>query len=1191
MFRKSPAARQHTRPWLINSLEPRLMLAGEVGAASVEISNSDASQLPTAPSDEVNSGTIVFVDSSVADILSVENALSKGATLVLLDPNEDGVVQIRKHLDAATSVHAVHIVSHGAAGQLQLGSTLLSAETLSEHAANLRGWSKRLASDADILLYACDVASNDAGKAFLRDLSKLCQADVAASDDRTANREQHGDWELEFQVGHIESGLALTQEAMEAYQGYLAIEIRAASSMGDELLQVQIGDQVVSTLSISNTGVFQRQYTSYFVDLDGVNVNQIRLSFINDAYNPSQGIDRNIGIDWIRVDGVQYETEAPSVFSTGTWEASSGVTPGFKRSEILHASGYFAFGGNNDAGSTIRVFASGNVGSEEMRLLINEQEVATYKDVPQGGAIYTYQANQNLTANQVRIAFTNDLVQGTLDRNLSVDRIEIDGVTYQTEATSTFSSGVFVNGVGITSGFLQTETLHANGYFQFGLTTPPQASTSIAFEADNYIVRENEGGVTLSVVRQGDLSQVSTVNYRVPGGFAVANQDYVPTSGTLTFNPGESRKNFSVVIINDNVAEGQETFTVELSSPGNAALGTTRSTIVTINDDDNINPPGSLNVQVPSGFVVQRIGGNANFRGPTGLKIASDGRVFVTEKFGRIYVVENGQRVETPFLDLSSQVYSVGTSQGLAGFALDPNFASNGYIYVFYTTSENGTRFGRLERYTVRSSNRNQVGPSTRFILVGTNASNGFPDGGDIHLVGDMQFGSDGSLLVSYGDAAGSSDTTAVFNSQNLDNLGGVIARINPANGQGYASNPFFTGNLNDVRSKIWAYGLRNPYRFEVRNDGSLNPNDGKPGTLYIGDVQFQGAEELNISRGGENFGWPYFQGNARYLGNENPASFTGPAVAFPRAEAQTSIGGAIIDTAGWPASYLGNYLHADYAAGWIRSFALDDQGNIVGSRGFATGARGITDLEWDPVTGQLYFVALNQANNFSGELYAISFAGATTNTFQPTEITTGSDGVAFAVTASEQVFRRDGNSWTQLPGSFTKIAASNANEVWGIDVFGNASRWDGSQWQSVGGSPVKDIAVSSNGQVWGISSTNAVVQRVGNQWTTIGGTLVDIEVDGNGVVWGVNSVGAIWQRANGKWTQLSGTLVDISIGDDGSIWGVNAQNQVWRRSGNAWQLQNVLLRSISATNANDVWGVDTNGQVRRFDGTTWSFA
>ena len=131
-------------------------------------------------------------------------------------------------------------------------------------------------------------------------------------------------------------------------------------------------------------------------------------------------------------------------------------------------------------------------------------------------------------------------------------------------------------------------------------------------------------------------------------------------------------------------------------------------------------------------------------------------------------------------------------------------------------------------------------------------------------------------------------------------------------------------------------FGLRNPYRFAVADDGSSNPNDGNPGTLYIGDVMFQTGKSSTLPAVVRILVGPYFQGFERFLGNENINNFTSPVRAFSRAEAQTSIGGAIVDGNGWPQSYADNYFHADFTAGWIRAFGRDGQGNLFGERGFA---------------------------------------------------------------------------------------------------------------------------------------------------------------------------------------------------------------------------------------------------------------
>ena len=1199
------SARRHNysaRNWDFNSLEARLMLAGDVQAAISESSAACVSENVQATSDV---SSIVFIDSSVQDTDVLQRATAQGSEVVLIDATQDGIAQITAHLKSRRGISSVHLVAHGDEGSIRIGNGELNAVNVQQFHDQLRQWGDSLSNDADILLYGCKTAHGEAGDQLLAAIAHLTGADVAGSDDLTGS--QTGDWILEKSVGEINHNIVFAVDRLAGFSGHLGITIRAAGTSGQEELQLEINGEIVQSWIASGTNADAGQFRDFTYDVDGIDINSVRVRFANDFVDPNGTFDRNLRVDYVSVDGTIFQSEAQNVLSTGTWTPGNGVSTGFWQSEFLHANGFLEY----SSGSLVEVVASGDTGDESMQLLIDGQVVQTYTDVPTTPTSYFFRSDQILSPDRISVAFINAVYapEVNYDQNLNVDLIRIDGIEFQTEAPSTFSTGTWRPEDGLVEGFRQSETLHASGVFQFAASgsqptvpepqppapepqpTVPQTSTFIEFQRNNFIVREDTGAANLVVTRTGDLSQASRVDFRVPGGFAVPGRDFQPVEGTLEFAPGETQQVVSVPIINDGTPEGTETFTVELVNVSGAAFGIDRTTIVTVNDDDNVNPPGSLNVQLPEGFSAQRIAGENSFVGPTGLKVANDGRVFVTEKFGRIYVVENGQRIETPLLDLTSEVFAVGTSQGLTGFALDPNFDTNGLFYVLYTTSQNGVRFGRLERFAISADNPNQADLASRTVLIGNDVSDGFPDGGDIHLVGDLQFGNDGSLLVSYGDAAGNGDNvTALRNAQSLDNLAGKISRINPANGQGYASNPFFTGDVNDTQSKIWVLGLRNPYRFEIADDGSTNPNDGRPGTLYIGDVQFTGAEELNVARGGENFGWPYFEGSAPFFGTPPSSGLTFAEVEFPRETAQTSIGGAIVGSDGFPASYEGVYLHADFTAGWIRGFNLDAQGSPIGSIDFATGANGITDLEWDPVTGQLYFVALNQANGFQGELYAINFANPNGSGFQPTEISTGNDGSAFAVTSNGEVYRRDGVTWTQLPGAYNNIAVLNSTTVWGLDLFGNLAFWDGADWESVASRPLSDIAVSGNGQLWGTGTGGEVLQGEGEQWIEIGGFLSDIEVDNNGTVWGVNAQQQIWQRAGGQWNQIGGALVDVSVGTDGAVWGVNANNDVWRFDGGGWQQQSITLTSISVATDTDIWGVDPDGQVRRWNGAEWLF-
>src|SRR5690606_22182524 len=166
--------------------------------------------------------------------------------------------------------------------------------------------------------------------------------------------------------------------------------------------------------------------------------------------------------------------------------------------------------------------------------------------------------------------------------------------------------------------------------------------------------------------------------------------------------------------------------------------------------------------------------------------------------------------------------------------------------------------------------------------LIGETWDTGILLDGIFHNNDDITFGDDGSLLFSVGDASaaytysptnsesfdpGRFDPSLDIGSlraQNLDCYNGKISRIDRHTGLGLPSNPFYTGDPDDVQSRIWAYGLRNPWRFSVlRGTGSHNIADGRPGALWIGDVGLSTYEELNITSrtGGENFGWPFYEG------------------------------------------------------------------------------------------------------------------------------------------------------------------------------------------------------------------------------------------------------------------------------------------------------------------------------------------
>ncbi len=474
MFRSRLAHRNRHKndPWSVTSLEPRILLAGDAGAvvadsaAAPDTSAAEVSGMLESRSDLPVA--IVFVDAAVGDIADVAGPIAAGAELILIDSDTDGIQQISRHLQQRSDVKSVHVVSHGSAGQIQLGATILSGETLGEHVEEIRGWSEALAGDADLLFYGCDVASDSSGKRLLGEIARLSGADVAASTDRTANDRHHGDWDLEYHVGSIEAKIALTDHAIEAFEQHLAIEIHAAGSTAEEEMQLLIDGSVVATWSITGNGAYTGQFDTYTANIDGIDVDRIRVAYTNDLYIPEEGIDRNLRVDWIRVDGVQYETEAPGVFSTGTWINGLGIEPGNWETEFLHTDGYFQY---VDDGSTVN--------------------------------------------------------NGTI----SVASTQVD-------------------------------------------------------------VDEDAGTVSVVLQRTGGTDGAAEVFYQTVAGSAHDGSDFTPvSSASVVFDDGQDTATIEISITNDSEDEPAESFEVHLLSVDGADLGTSTTTTVTIQDDDDPPPP------------------------------------------------------------------------------------------------------------------------------------------------------------------------------------------------------------------------------------------------------------------------------------------------------------------------------------------------------------------------------------------------------------------------------------------------------------------------------------------------------------------------------------------------------------------------------------------------------------------------
>lgn len=369
---------------------------------------------------------------------------------------------------------------------------------------------------------------------------------------------------------------------------------------------------------------------------------------------------------------------------------------------------------------------------------------------------------------------------------------------------------------------------------------------------------------------------------------------------------------------------------------------------------------------------------------PTVLEFLPDGRILVAEKSGIVRIVKDGVVLPTPFLDLSAEVNDY-YERGLLGLAADPDFAENGFVYLAFTyendpTDYEGPKSGRLSRFTAQGDT---ASPESEEVLLGTlvgPSCGEYPPGADCipqdwttHASGEIKFGEDGSLFVTFGEGAPWEfvDDRAL-RSQDLDTLAGKVVRVSRT-GKGLPDNPFWNGDPDANRSKIWATGLRNPYRFGIR-----------PGTnvVYLGDVGWDTMEEISVARSGANLGWPCYEALIRGRGYEDkpicrdlyekpPANLTPPLVAWRSGDVPSAATGGVFYTGStYPAQLHGAYFYADYGEGFIRYVYVDENDELVSGPFDLGPAEVLVDLELGP-DGSLWYVSL-----VKGELRRIVYDG-----------------------------------------------------------------------------------------------------------------------------------------------------------------------------------------------------------------------
>lgn len=291
------------------------------------------------------------------------------------------------------------------------------------------------------------------------------------------------------------------------------------------------------------------------------------------------------------------------------------------------------------------------------------------------------------------------------------------------------------------------------------------------------------------------------------------------------------------------------------------------------------------------------------FEQPLDIQNAGDGsnRLFIVERGGKIRILENYLLLDEPFLDINKKVRTNGSEQGLLGLAFHPNYVENGFFFINYTDTNGNTV---IARYQV-SGNANQADAKSEAVLLHIEQPYGNHNGGGV------AFGPDGFLYIGLGDGGSADDPHG--NGQNLNTYLGKILRIDVDGSETYlvpADNPFLKG---EGLPEIWAYGLRNPWRFSF---------DSLMGDLYIADVGQNIWEEISFlpadAESGANFGWNFMEGNHIFL-LEPPASLgvIAPVAEYDHDEGCSVTGGVVYRGEEFP-EWQGIYFYGDFCSGQV---------------------------------------------------------------------------------------------------------------------------------------------------------------------------------------------------------------------------------------------------------------------------------
>lgn len=371
----------------------------------------------------------------------------------------------------------------------------------------------------------------------------------------------------------------------------------------------------------------------------------------------------------------------------------------------------------------------------------------------------------------------------------------------------------------------------------------------------------------------------------------------------------------------------------------NAAPSVSSFPTQTLESVASLNPSAASTLPDPSTVYWEQV-----FQGlesPVGITNAADGsgRLYILEQPGTIRVAENDSVLPRYFLDIRDRVGSSGSEQGLLGLAFHPNFPQDDRLFVYYTDSSGDTV---ISSFSLSKDDPSIADARSEEVLITVDQP--YPN----HNGGQLAFGPDGYLYIGTGDGGSAGDPHG--NGQSIGTLLGKILRIDINTPGAYTippDNPFSEG---EGLPEIWAYGLRNPWRFSF---------DRLTGDMYIGDVGQNLWEEIDFlpaeNPGGANFGWNYFEGSHSYL----PAPATEISMISPLFEYEheygCSVTGGYVYRGSLLEDFYGVYLFGDYCSGNVWGLIKTPDGQVLSNLLFTNVGR-ITSFGEDE-SGEIYLV------------------------------------------------------------------------------------------------------------------------------------------------------------------------------------------------------------------------------------------